>query len=170
MQTDSIVFEVSYALDHTMYLTNTANQFDDQWISWTNNEPIGEEEYQNLSLGVINKQSVKQAIRETFTASEYALLERGKDRIEAYLTLSAEGRILELSLFIDLTPRTLNLTPQQYADLENNLKKYVSTTVTPDMAKLNFWRSFLVLDFSRLGIHYKNPDAETLPDSLQINP
>lgn len=168
MQADSVIFEVSYALNKTMYLTNTANQLDDEWISWADGQPIGKDNYNALLLGTIDKSSVRQAIRNTFTEWDYSLLAAGKDRIDVYLTLSSEGKILELSLFVNLSPRTLNLTPQQYADLETNLKKYVSTTVTPDMAKLNFWRSFLVLDFSRLDIRYKNPDAEMLPDSLQI--
>lgn len=168
MQTDRTVFEVSYVLDQTMYLTNTANRLDDEWISWADGQPISEDKYNALLLGTIDKSSVRQAIRNTFTEWDYSLLAAGKDRIDVYLTLSSEGKILELSLFVNLSPRTLNLTPRQYADLETNLKKYVSTTVTPDMAKINFWRSFLVLDFSRLGIHYKNPNAEILPDSLQV--
>ena len=162
-----ITYEVTRVLDKRLYLNNIANQLDDEWISWADGQPISKDNYNALLLGTIDKSSVQQAIRNTFTEWDYSLLATGKDRIDVYLTLSSEGKILELSLFVNLSPRTLNLTPQQYADLETNLKKYVSTTVTPDMAKLNFWRSFLVLDFSRLDIRYKNPDAEMLPDSLQ---
>lgn len=162
-----ITYEVTRVLDKRLYLNNIANQLDDEWISWADGQPISKDNYNALLLGTIDKSSVRQAIRNTFTEWDYSLLAAGKDRIDVYLTLSSEGKILELSLFVNLSPRTLNLTPQQYADLETNLKKYVSTTVTPDMAKLNFWRSFLVLDFSRLDIRYKNPNVEMLPDSLQ---
>ena len=171
IQADSVIFEVSYALNKTMYLTNTANQFDDEWISWADGQPISENDYQNLTLGVIDKSSVNKAIRQTFSESEYAQLEAGEDRVEVLLTFSSGGKILELSLFVALSPRTRNLTPQQYANLENNLKKYLYTTITPDMAKLSFWRSFLVLNFAKLSVKYRdlNPGV-VLPDSLQINP
>lgn len=168
---EEITYEVTRVLDKLLYLNNIANQLDDEWISWADGQPISENDYQNLTLGVIDKSSVNKAIRQTFSESEYAQLEAGEDRIEVLLTFSSGGKILELSLFVTLSPRTRNLTPQQYANLENNLKKYLYTTITPDMAKLSFWRSFLVLNFAKLSVKYRdlNPGV-VLPDSLQINP
>lgn len=165
-----MVFNVMRAENVFMTLDNVANELGDQKIVWTNGTPLTEKEYNLLEIGNINVSGFYKAIRETFSEEEYKVLENGKDRMEVALVVSPNGEILEVGWSIYVTPRTDAITPDQFALFEQNIKKYVTYTVTEDMKRVRFFRTIHNLNFGMLGVQYRtiNPDL-VLPDSLQAH-
>ena len=154
-----------------MTLSNVENELGNQDIVWTDGTPLTEREYSRIVIGDIDVSGFYRAIRETFSEEEYKVLEDGKDRIEVALVVSPNGEILEVGWSIYVTPRTDAITPDQFALFEQNIKKYVTYTVTEDMKRVQFFRTIHNLNFGLLGVKYRTmkPDL-VLPDSLQINP
>ena len=152
-----------------MTLDNITNELGDQKIVWIDGTPLTEKEYNLLEIGEIDVNGFYKAIRETFSEEEYKVLENGKDRMEVALVVSPNGEILEVGWSIYVTPRTDAITPDQFALFEQNIKKYVTYTVTEDMKKVQFFRAIHNLNFGMLGVQYRtiNPDL-VLPDSLRI--
>jgi len=166
-----ITYEVTRVLDKRLYLNNIANVLDNELIVWTDGTVVEENDYLSLKLGELNTGSVYRAIRETFTESEYHILESGKDWMDVLFVIDPCGKILEVDFTINVSPRTEAISPDKYALFEQNLKKYVTYSITEDMARLQFWRTYHRFDFASLGILYKNQDPGiALPDSLQVNP
>lgn len=166
-----MTFSVMRAGNVFMTLDNVTNELGDQKIVWTNGNPLTEKEYIHLEIGDIDVNGFYKAIRETFSEEEYKVLENGKDRMEVSFVVSPKGEILEVGWSIYISPRTDALTPDQFALFEQNIKKYVTYTVTEDMKKLQFFRAIHNLNFGMLGVKYRKLNPEiALPDSLQINP
>ena len=163
-----MVFNVMRAENVFMTLDNVANELGDQKIVWTDGTPLTEKEYNHLEIGVVDVSGFYKAIRETFSEEEYKVLEIGKDRIEVALVVNPNGEILEVGWSIYVSPRTDAITPDQFALFEQNIKKYVTYTVTEDMKRVRFFRTIHNLNFGMLGVQYRtiNPDL-VLPDSLQ---
>ena len=169
--TTEITFDVIKIGDVFLMLDNVENVKGDQAIVWTDGTRLTEKEYSRIAIGDIDVSGFYRAIRETFSEEEYKVLENGKDRMEVLFVVSPEGSILECSWFINLTARTKNITPDQFALFEQNIKKYVTYSVTEDMKKLQFFRAIHNLNFGMLGVKYRNMNLDlVLPDSLQINP
>lgn len=166
--TTEITFDVIKIGDVFLMLDNVENVKGDQDIVWTDGTPLTEREYGRIAIGDIDVSGFYRAIRETFSEEEYSVLENGKDRMEVLFVVSPGGSILECSWFINLTARTKNITPDQFALFEQNIKKYVTYTVTEDMKKLQFFRAIHNLNFGMLGVKYRdlNPGV-ILPDSVQ---
>jgi len=164
-----MTFSVMRAGDVFMTLDNVTNELGDQNIVWTDGTPLTEREYSRIVIGDIDVSGFYRAIRETFSEEEYKVLETNKDRMEVILTGSPTGQILEITWMINVTPRTDAITPDQFALFEQNIKKYVTYTVTEDMKKLQFFRAIHNLNFGMLGVKYRNMNPDlVLPDSLQI--
>lgn len=163
-----ITYEVTRVLDKRLYLNNIANVLDNELIVWTDGTVLEENDYLSLKFGELNTGSVDRAIRETFTESEYQILASGKDWMDVLFVIDPCGKVLEVDFTINVSPRTEAISPDQYALFEQNLKKYVTYSITEDMARLQFWRTYHRFDFASLGILYKNQDPGVdLPDSSQ---
>lgn len=171
---DTVAQEITFDVrvsPYTIYLKNTANELIDKPITWVSGIELTKDEYNALTLGIMDQGGLRKAIRETFSEAEYAALKNGKDYIELFTVINADGQILELVFYIHKSTRTETLSPDKYELLEQNLKLYATYSITDDMQKLSFWRSFHLIDFASLGILYKNQDPGiALPDSLQVNP
>lgn len=171
---DAVAKEITFDVrvsPYTFYLKNTANELIDKPITWVSGIELTKDEYNALTLGIMDQGGLRKAIRETFSEAEYAALKNGKDYIELFTVINADGQILELVFYIHKSTRTETLSPDKYELLEQNLKLYATYSITDDMQKLSFWRSFHLIDFASLGILYKNQDPGiALPDSLQVNP
>lgn len=149
-----ITYEVTRVLDKRLYLNNIANVLDNELIVWTDGTIVEENDYLSLKLGELNTGSVYRAIRETFTESEYQILESGKDWMDVLFVIDPCGKILEVDFTINVSPRTEAISPDKYALFEQNLKKYVTYSITEDMARLQFWRTIHNLNFGMLGVSY----------------
>lgn len=149
-----ITYEVTRVLDKRLYLNNIANVLDNELIVWTDGTVVEENDYLSLKLGELNTGSVYRAIRETFTESEYQILESGKDWMDVLFVIDPCGKILEVDFTINVSPRTEAISPDKYALFEQNLKKYVTYSITEDMARLQFWRTIHNLNFGMLGVSY----------------
>ncbi len=164
-------FSVLRGADVFMTLSNVENELGNQDIVWTDGTPLTEREYSRIVIGDIDVSGFHRAIRETFSEEEYKVLETNKDRMEVILTGSPTGQILEITWMINVTPRTDAITPDQFALFEQNIKKYVTYTVTEDMKKLQFFRAIHNLNFGMLGVSYfkaeLNPGDRS--DSLQTH-
>ena len=121
-----ITYEVTRVLDKRLYLNNIANVLDNELIVWTDGTVVEENDYLSLKLGELNTGSVYRAIRETFTESEYHILESGKDWMDVLFVIDPCGKILEVDFTINVSPRTEAISPDKYALFEQNLKKYVT--------------------------------------------
>lgn len=162
-----ITFEVRVS-PYTIYLNNVINELISKPISWSNGDGLTKEEYESFTLGIIDQGGLRQAIRETFSEAEYEALKIGKDYMELFTVINADGQMVEVAFYIHKSPRTEAFGPEKYALLEQNLKQYVIYSKTEDMQKLSFWRSFHRIDFDSLGILYRNLNPEIiLPDSVQ---
>ncbi len=168
---NEITYEVTRVLDKRLYLNNIANVLDNELIVWTDGTVVEENDYLSLKLGELNTGSVYRAIRETFTESEYQILESGKDWMDVLFVIDPCGKILEVDFTINVSPRTEAISPDKYALFEQNLKKYVTYSITEDMARLQFWRTIHNLNFGMLGVSYfkaeLNPGDRS--DSLQTH-
>lgn len=168
---NDMTFSVMRAGNVFMTLDNITNELGDQKIVWIDGTPLTEKEYNLLEIGEIDVNGFYKAIRETFSEEEYKVLEDGKDRIEVALVVSPNGEILEVGWSIYVTPRTDAITPDQFALFEQNIKKYVTYTVTEDMKRVRFFRTIHNLNFGMLGVSYfkaeLNPGDRS--DSLQTH-
>ena len=166
-----MTFRVMRAANLFMTLDNVQNELGDQPIVWNDGTRLTVEEYENLMLGDIDVAGVYKAIQATFTEEEYKVLEQGRDRMEVALVVGPDGKVLEVAWSIYVTPRTDAITPDQFALFEQNIKKYVTYTVTEDMKKLQFFRAIHNLNFGMLGVSYfkaeLNPGDRS--DSLQTH-
>lgn len=149
-----------------MTLDNVTNELGDQNIVWTDGTPLTEKEYNHLEIGVVDVSGFYKAIRETFSEEEYKVLEIGKDRIEVALVVNPNGEILEVGWSIYVSPRTDAITPDQFALFEQNIKKYVTYTVTEDMKRVQFFRTIHNLNFGLLGVKYRTMEPDLVLDSL----
>lgn len=163
-----MTFSVLRGADVFMTLSNVENELGNQDIVWTDGTPLTEREYSRIAIGDIDVSGFYRAIRETFSEEEYKVLETNKDRMEVILTGSPTGQVLEVTWMINVTPRTDAITPDQFALFEQNIKKYVTYTVTEDMKKLQFFRAIHNLNFGMLGVKYRDSNPGViLPDSVQ---
>lgn len=170
---DAVSTDITYEVrvsPYTFYLKNAANELINQPITWADGTELTEDEYETLVLGTIKTGGFRKVIQETFSETECEMLKSGKDYMDLFTVIDANGRILELVFYVHKSPRTEAISPEKFALLEQNLKKHVVYSITEDMQKISFWRSFHRINFAVLGAYFKNPYAETLPDSLQINP
>lgn len=168
---DSITYEVSTFYDLYFELINIENELYDQDLKDLNGQLVSPFEYVG---GEMDMQSFKTAFNNTFTAEEAYDLKEKKTRIQLYLTKSNQGTLLEVvfQVFHYQNPTILNLPPEKFAAFEKNLKQHLRwTTITEDEKNLQFMHETLRVPFDALApkmLIDKNPDAEMLPDSLQI--
>lgn len=168
---DSITYEVSTFYDLYFELINIENELYDQDLKDLNGQLVSPFEYVG---GEMDMQSFKTAFNNTFTAEEAYDLKEKKTRIQLYLTKSNQGTLLEVvfQVFHYQNPTILNLPPEKFAAFEKNLKQHLRwTTITEDEKNLQFMHETLRVPFDALAPNMlidKNPDAEMLPDSVQI--
>ncbi len=151
------------------FLDNVTNVLLSQPIVWQDGRRVTREEYETLKEGELNIESVKKAFRETFTEQEYHALKEGKDYMSLYMNINSEGRMTEVLLYFDDTPRTRAIPPEKYALLEKNLKEHLRYTLSEDEKKLQFFRIDVPIAFQYLGLHYLKFSDDDRPniDSLQ---
>lgn len=150
--------------DITFHITSTGTSYSfnnvtngllDKPIMWRDGRRVTREEYEALEEGELDIASVKKAFQETFTEEEYDALKEGKDYMSLYMSIDTEGRMVEVSLYFDATPRTRAIPPEQYALLEKNLKKYLRYTLSEDEKKLQFLRLDIPIAFQHLMLYEK---------------
>lgn len=164
--TTGITYDIKYALNETMYLTNLSNYKNNQPIVYTSGEAVYEEDYDEMVFGDIQRTTLIEAIEATFTTEEIDEFVVGNDKIESMMVVSPTGRVLEISFYIDISPRTLAVSPDQYAQFEQNLKQYVRFDVGPDDPRLQFTRSICTIYFRQLF----RPRREINPDADIVTP
>lgn len=159
-----ITYKIDYALNKEMYLSNILNYKEDQPIVYTSGEAVYEEDYDEMVFGDIQRTTLIEAIEATFTAEEIDEFVVGHDKMGAMMVVNPTGRVLEISFYIDISPRTLAVSPDQYAQFEQNLKQYVRFDVGPDDPRLQFTRSICTIYFRQLfrPRHEINPDADII--------
>lgn len=150
---------------YRLMINNTANVKSDELLKWNDGRIVEEDEYISLDLGTLNLSSMYQAIRETFTKEEFEELKAGNDRIELFLQNTPDGRVIEVGLYVRITPRTLALFPSRAKVFEDNIKQYVHYTTGEDNHRLPSWRSFHQINFGDLGHLYidktkQDPDLD----------
>ncbi len=160
--TCGITFGIKYTLDAVMTLRNVNNIKLNLPIVYTSGEAVYEEDYDEMVFGDIQRATLIEAIEATFTAEEIETFVVGNDKIETMMVVSPMGSVLEISFRIDISPRTLAITPDQYAQFEQNLKQYVRFDVGRDDPRLQFTRSICSIYFRQLfrPLREINPDAK----------
>ncbi|MBR5465324.1 MAG: hypothetical protein IKU77_05985 [Alistipes sp.] len=168
---DSITYDVSIFYDLYFELINIENELYNQDLKDLNGQPVSPFDYIGGEMDML---SFKKACTETFTPEELYDLKDKKTRIQLYLTKSNQGELLEVvfQVFHYQNPTVLNVPPEKFATFEKNLKQYVRwATITEDEKNLQFMHETLRVPFDALApkmLIDKNPDAEMLPDSLQV--
>lgn len=168
---DSITYEVSVWHDFYFKLINIENKLYDQDLKDLNGQPISPFEYAGGEMDML---SFKKACTETFTPEELYDLKEKRTLIRLYLTKSNQGKLLEVVFHVYhyRNPSVLNIPPEKFALFEKNLKQHLRwTTITEDEKNLQFMHETLRVPFDALApkmLIDKNPEAEMLPDSVQI--
>ena len=164
---DSITYEVRRDNRHFFMLQNVQNLLATRNPIDLDGNPIEPGSYE---LGALDMVSIKQAVTETFSDSELCLLKNDNTALFIYLTKDMNGKVLEIVFNIQATPAALAIPIKSYMLFEQKLKQHVRwKNLSEDERILQFSHESLLLNWNCLNIK-KNPDAEMLPDSVQINP
>lgn len=165
IKVDSITYEVKRDNRHFFMLQNAQNLLATQNPVDLDGNPIEPGSYE---LGTLDMASIKKAVTETFSDSELCLLKNDNTALFVYLTKDMNGKVLEVAFNIQATPAALAIPIESYMLFEQKLKQHAHwQNLSKDEKNLQFSHESLLLNWNYL-CRKKNPNAELLPDSLQI--
>ena len=170
---DSITYIVENAYDVYYRLVNIDNKYTDKTPIDLNGNPVSPDDFE-YKAGVLDVESLRQAITATFSHDELATLGATKSGIRLFLTINNAGELLEVVFQVYLIPTANDIPISKFELFEKNLKKHLRFIELSDFEKnLQFSHSSILIRWERYApkmLIDKNPDAEIAPDSLQINP
>lgn len=76
------------------------------------------------------------------------------------------GDTLEVAFVMDPVPELLSLAPEQYATLEQNLKKYVKWELNIFGKKLEFMQGASNVHFTQVPLNSEVPPKKLLPEDF----
>lgn len=169
---DSITYAVETKFNVFFSLVNTQNTLCHQQPIDLNGNVVPPEALE-YELGELDAESLRQAITATFNQEELAILGATKSGVRLILTKNNLGELLEVEFAVYINPVSLTIPIYKFELFEKNLKEYIRFYLSDFEKNLQFSHSSILIRWERYAPNMlidKNPDAEMLPDSLQINP
>lgn len=167
---DSITYAVENV--HGVYyrLVNIDNKHTDKTPIDLNGNPISPDDFE-YKMGVLDVESLRQAITATFSHDELAALGATKSGIRLFFTINNLGELLEIVFQVYVIPTVCDISITKFELFEKNLKKYLRFPELSEFEKnLQFSHSSILIRWERYApkmLIEKDPNTEILPDSVQ---
>lgn len=159
---NSITFNVFQDSKYVMRLENVENKLSDT-LRYKDGTPLAGMDYAQVRINPASGMTAR-ALMETFTETEYEELGVIDDSLIAYCYISTEGKILEISFILGKKWMPY-ISPLQFAELERNLKKYLTFKVNDFGKRLQYVHAPLFLNFSKIKLPYVSFDVDNQLDA-----
>ena len=147
---EGITYNVG-TMKYTVNLENADNKLDDA-LNYKDGTPLAEEDYGRIRMRP-TAGTVARALMATFTETEYEKLGTVDKALVIYCYTSSDGKLLEIAYMLSKRLAAY-ISPQKFALLERNLKKYLTFTVNDFGKQLQYVHGPLFVNFSRIELPY----------------
>lgn len=162
---DGIIFEVELD-EYSFILSNITNIYDDEanWRYKDGRELETLDEYEVVDCSM-KPGGEGRAIREAFGDAVISSLRSYKhSRMTIFYVIGPNGDTLEVAFIMNPVPELVSLSPEVFAALERNLKKYVKWNVNAYGQQLEFFQVSTFIHFKNVPLdselHKIKPDIE----------
>ena len=110
------------------------------------------------------------ALTSTFTKDEFEELRKLDETLDISFCITPEGKIIEIAFIMDKESMQ-SISPEKFAKLENNLRKYLTFEVNALGRKLQYMYGPSFVNFSKIELHYPGDPQPGIQDpKLDIDP
>ena len=140
---DSITYAVENVHDVYYRLVNIDNKYTDKTPIDLNGNPISPDDFE-YKMGVLDVESLRQAITATFSHDELAALGATKSGIRLFFTINNLGELLEIVFQVYVIPTVCDIPITKFELFEKNLKNIYGFQNFPSLRKIY---NFLIVAF-----------------------